>query len=124
MRINAVVVLADGGDDGSSITLDRLARETEAACNAEGLAIPVVTVAYSAEADRRALRRIAGGCQGKALTAPPYDVVEVFEGIGLLSYQAESSAWYAARSRCSSSRLGKKRKMSAPPRSTARMPAR
>jgi hypothetical protein len=76
--------LADGGDDGSSITLDRLARDAEAACNAEGLAIPIVTVAYGAEADRQALRRIAGACQGKALTATPDDVVEVFEGFGLL----------------------------------------
>ncbi len=83
-RINAVVVLAEGGDDGSSITLDRLAREAEAACNAEGLAIPIVTVAYGAEADRQALRRIAGACQGQALTATPDDIVEVFEGIGLL----------------------------------------
>lgn len=83
-RINAVVVLADGGDEGSSITLDRLAREAEAACDAEGLAIPIVTVAYGAEADRQALARIARACPGQALTATPDDVVDVFEGIGLL----------------------------------------
>jgi Ca-activated chloride channel family protein len=83
-RINAVVVLADGGDEGSSITLDKLVRDAEAACGAEGAAIPIVTVAYGADADEKALARIAGACQGQALSATPEDIVEVFQGIGLL----------------------------------------
>ncbi len=76
--------MADGGDDGSSTTLDRLTREAEAACNAEELAIPIITVAYGADADKQALDRIAAACPGQPLTATPDDIVEVFEGIGLL----------------------------------------
>jgi hypothetical protein len=68
----------------SSTTLNGLAREAAVACGAEGLAIPIVTVAYGDEADQEALERIAGACQGRALTATPDDIVEVFERIGLL----------------------------------------
>jgi Mg-chelatase subunit ChlD len=88
-RINAVIVVADGADDGSSATLDELAEELAGACDVEGAVIPVITVAYGPEADREALARIAGTCQGRALTASPDDeaeddVVDVFRRIALL----------------------------------------
>ena len=83
-RINAVVVLAEGGDDGSSTTLENLRRELADACAVEGVAIPVVTVAYGNEADTEALNRIAGACKGRALTATPGDIVEVLRRTALL----------------------------------------
>ncbi|MGH3024144.1 MAG: substrate-binding domain-containing protein [Gaiellaceae bacterium] len=83
-RINAVVVLTDGGDDSSSNTLDDLAEELGDACDVEGVVIPVVTVAYGQEADEQALERIAAACQGRALEATPEDVVELFRRIALL----------------------------------------
>jgi Ca-activated chloride channel family protein len=83
-RINAVVILSDGGDEGSSLTLDELVRQAEAACSAEGRAIPIFTVAHGPEADRQALARIAAACQGRMLTANPDEVVDVFEDLRLL----------------------------------------
>jgi Ca-activated chloride channel family protein len=83
-RINAVVVLADGGDDASTSTLDELERELSRACGPEQTAVPIVTVAYGGGADRRALERITEACQGRALSAQPADIDEVFRTLALL----------------------------------------
>jgi Ca-activated chloride channel family protein len=83
-RINAVVVVADGADDSSASTLAGLARELSGACSGEEAALPVITVAYGADADRKALARIAGACQGRALSAAPGDVEETLRAVSLL----------------------------------------
>ncbi len=83
-RINAVIVLADGVDDASTTTLDELEAELSLGCAPEESAVPVITVAYGAGADRDALGQIAAACQGRALTAERNDVEDVFRTIALL----------------------------------------
>ena len=83
-RINAVVILADGDDDASLSTLAEVEREISRACGPEQTAVPIVTVAYGGGAVRRALERIAEACQGRALSAEPANIDEVFRTLALL----------------------------------------
>ena len=83
-RVNVVVVLADGGDDASSIELQELTRRLRAACQAGGAVVPIFAVAYGGDADEEALTRIAGACQGDVETATPVDIGNVLGDIALL----------------------------------------
>jgi len=74
-RIHALVVMTDGRDESSRITLDQLLSHL----NAENSAVRVFTIAYGDQADPRVLGRIADVGQGSFAKGSAENIVQVYE---------------------------------------------
>jgi Ca-activated chloride channel homolog len=79
-RINAVVVLTDGGDTSSSLQEPTLLTKLRAA-REPGQPAVVYTIAYGADADRLALEQIAVAAQGNEFTAGPGQLESTYRTI-------------------------------------------
>ena len=78
-HIRALVVLTDGEDNKSSLTLDQLLAKIHP--DAETHTIRIFTIAYGRDAERSQLKRIAEATQGKAYDGTPANITEVFRDI-------------------------------------------
>jgi Ca-activated chloride channel family protein len=79
-RINAVVVLTDGGDTSSRLQEPTLLKQLRAAREPTQPAV-VYTIAYGANADRRALQDIAIASQGNDFSAEPGQLESTYRTI-------------------------------------------
>jgi Ca-activated chloride channel family protein len=64
-RINAIVVMTDGQENASQVTLSSLGREIELG-NKQGLPVVVFCIAYGSDADMQTLQYIADAAGGQA----------------------------------------------------------
>ncbi len=78
-RIRALVVLTDGEDTASSITLDQLVANVQV--SEEGTSIKIFTIAYGADANFEILRRIAEATGGKSFKGEPSTIKKVYSEI-------------------------------------------
>ena len=78
-HIRALVVLTDGEDNRSSLSLDQLLAKIHP--DAETHTIRIFTIAYGKDAERNQLKRIADATQGKAYDGTPANITEVFRDI-------------------------------------------
>jgi Ca-activated chloride channel family protein len=78
-HIRAVVVLTDGEDNRSTLSLSELLSRIRA--NPETNTIRIYTIAYGSDANRSILKEIAEATQGKAYEGSAQNVVEVFRDI-------------------------------------------
>ena len=76
-RIHAVVVMTDGKDEGSSLSLQRLLQSFSAESE-----VKVFTIAYGGGADGDILGRIAEGGKGTTARGNPDTIGEVFRDMG------------------------------------------
>jgi Ca-activated chloride channel homolog len=77
-RINAVVVLTDGEDTTSKLTLRKLLAKLDARAKSEERPIRIFTIAYGVEADQKVLERIATASGGKAFVGDPKQIEKVY----------------------------------------------
>lgn len=85
-RINAIVVLSDGEDAKSKMDLNSLLLKLKADSNQEGggdnAQVRIFTIAYSADADKEILNKIAQATGGQMFDATdPSRIKEVFEAV-------------------------------------------
>jgi Ca-activated chloride channel homolog len=80
-RINAVVLLTDGLDNQSSLSLSDLVGQLRAQTQSEAGQIRVFDIAYGSDADQQGLKQIADATGGKAFTADPTNVQTVYQSI-------------------------------------------
>ena len=80
-RINAVVVLSDGGDTTSTTDSNDLIGRLKARSESEGLSVRVFTIAYGASANRTVLQEIADASGGRAAAPEPREVQQVYRAI-------------------------------------------
>jgi Ca-activated chloride channel family protein len=80
-RINAVVVLTDGEDNRSSLTVDRLRAELDRQARSETQGIRVYTIAYGGQANRGALDGLAAASGGKGYGGDPAQIEGVYRSI-------------------------------------------
>ncbi len=78
-RINALVVLTDGADNQSHMTLEELLNKIK--FNGETQPIRVFTIAYGDDAQKDVLKKIADVTQAKFYEGTPQNIVEVFKDI-------------------------------------------
>jgi Ca-activated chloride channel family protein len=78
-RISAVVVLTDGEDNRSRLSLEQLLQRVR--FDAEKNPIRVFTIGYGAEARKDVLKRIADATEAKAYEGKPENIREVFKEI-------------------------------------------
>jgi Ca-activated chloride channel family protein len=78
-RITAVVVLTDGEDTNSQLTLDALLKRIR--FDAEKQPIRIFTIGYGSEADNKILKKIADATQAKSYEGKPENIREVFKEI-------------------------------------------
>lgn len=78
-HIRAVVVLTDGEDNKSTVSLSELLSRIRS--DAEIHTIRIYTIAYGSDARRDVLAQIANATQGKAYDGSPQNIVEVFRDI-------------------------------------------
>ncbi|AXC14810.1 hypothetical protein ACPOL_5562 [Acidisarcina polymorpha] len=78
-HIRAIIVLTDGADNKSAVTLSELLSRIHA--DPEAHTIRIYTIAYGHDAKRDVLGEIANATQGKAYDGTPQNVVEVFRDI-------------------------------------------
>jgi len=78
-RIAAVVVLTDGADTSSKISIDDLITQLER--GGEGAAVRVFTIGYGTGANEEVLRRIADATQAKYFKGTPENIRAVFKEI-------------------------------------------
>jgi Ca-activated chloride channel family protein len=78
-HIRAIVVLTDGEDNKSTVTLNELLSRIRS--DSEARNIRIYTIAYGSDAERRTLAEIADATQGKAYEGTPQNIVEVFRDI-------------------------------------------
>src|SRR5207245_1710323 len=70
-NIRAVVVLTDGIDNRSHLTLDQLVSQIAASGENAGNAVKVFTIAYGNDADASGLTKIANATGGQEYTGTP-----------------------------------------------------
>lgn len=75
-RINAIVVMTDGRENNSYITLDRLVRQIEEG-NRSGVPVVIFCIAYGSDADMWTLEQIASASGGQVRTGD----VETIRGL-------------------------------------------
>jgi Ca-activated chloride channel homolog len=78
-RISAVVVLSDGADRNSSVTLETLLERIK--FDSEGQAVRVFTIGYGSDAKAQELQAIADATQGRYYEGKPENIREVFKEI-------------------------------------------
>jgi Ca-activated chloride channel homolog len=77
-NIKAVVVLTDGIDNLSQLNLDQLVKQISASGENAGNAVKVFTIAYGADADANALKKIASATGGQEYTGTPQNIQQVY----------------------------------------------
>ena len=77
-RISAVVVLTDGADNQSAISVDELTAHLAAASGPEGPGVRVFTIAYGADAEQAILEQIATAGGGKAYSGDAQTIERVY----------------------------------------------
>ncbi|HEX6713921.1 MAG TPA: VWA domain-containing protein [Thermoleophilaceae bacterium] len=80
-RINAVVVLTDGQDNQSHISLDSLVRQLRAQSGSEQQVVRVFTIAYGEGAERDKLAQIAKAAGGEEFSGDPTEIEAVYRTI-------------------------------------------
>jgi Ca-activated chloride channel homolog len=80
-RINAVVLLTDGLDNQSSLSLSDLVGTLRAQSQREEGQIRVFDIAYGTDADQNGLQQIADATGGKEFSADPTNVKTVYQSI-------------------------------------------
>jgi Ca-activated chloride channel family protein len=80
-RINAVVVLTDGEDTGSSSSFDDVRSALTAQARSEGNAVRVYTIAYGSDANSGELDAIAAASGGKGFKGDTGDIESVYRSI-------------------------------------------
>jgi Ca-activated chloride channel homolog len=80
-RINAVVVLTDGEDNQSHVSLPSLVGKLRAQNGSEQAVVRVFTIAYGQEADRDKLAQIAKASGGEEFTGDPAQIEAVYRTI-------------------------------------------
>jgi Ca-activated chloride channel homolog len=78
-RISAVVVLSDGADRNSKVTLEALLKQIR--FDNEGRSVRVFTIGYGSDAHAEELRAIADATQGRYYEGKPENIREVFKEI-------------------------------------------
>ncbi len=80
-NIKAVVVLTDGEDTASTLTLDQLIGKITASGEDAGNGVKVFTIAYGGEANASELGKIANVTGGKPYVGTPQNIKQVYEQI-------------------------------------------
>ncbi len=77
-HIRAVVVLTDGMDNLSQLTVDQLVSQISASGENAGNAVKVFTIAYGSDADASGLTKIANATGGQEYTGTPQNIRQVY----------------------------------------------
>jgi len=77
-RINAVVVLSDGQDTTSKLSLKRLVDRLDVRAESERRPIRIFTIAYGGDADQKVLEQIANASGGKPYVGDPKQIEKVY----------------------------------------------
>jgi Ca-activated chloride channel family protein len=77
-RINAVVVLSDGKDTASKLSLQGLLERLNARATGERRPIRIFTIAYGGDADQKILEQIAAASGGKPYVGDPKQIEKVY----------------------------------------------
>ena len=80
-RINAVVVLTDGQDNESHVSVGRLISQLSAQSQSEDSVVRVFTIAYGSGADKDTLARIAKAAGGEEFAGDPAQIEAVYKTI-------------------------------------------
>jgi Ca-activated chloride channel family protein len=80
-HIRAIVVLSDGQDTESSISLDEMLTQIGATGNEAGAAIKLFTIAFGSDADKDVLKRLAEPTGGKQYEGDPKTINKVYSDI-------------------------------------------
>src|SRR3954451_2496049 len=80
-RINAVVVLTDGEDNKSNLSLSRLVAKLRAQNQSEQSVVRVFTIAYGSGADKDTLDQIAKAAGGEEFAGDPAQIEAVYKTI-------------------------------------------
>jgi Ca-activated chloride channel family protein len=80
-HIRAVVVLSDGQDNASKLTLDQLVAQISASGEDSGDAIKLFTIAFGKDADKDILTRMAESTGGKMYEGDPKNINQVYAEI-------------------------------------------
>jgi Ca-activated chloride channel family protein len=80
-RINAVVLLTDGMDTGSTTSLGSIVGQLRKFSQDEGAKIRIYTIAYGSGADRSPLDQIAAASGGKSFVGDPTQIEQVYRSI-------------------------------------------
>lgn len=80
-HIRAMVVLTDGQDNESSITVDELLNQIGATGEEAGASIKLFTIAFGKDADKDILKRIAEATGGKQYDSDPKTINSVYSDI-------------------------------------------
>lgn len=79
--IKALVVLTDGEDNISQLTLNQLVQQVTASGENAGEAIKIYTIAYGSDADTNALTQIANASGGQEYAGTPQNIQTVYQSI-------------------------------------------
>lgn len=80
-HIRSIVVLTDGQDTNSTISVDELLNQIGASGEEAGLSIKIFTIAYGSDADKDILKRIAETTGGKQYDSDPNTINKVYSDI-------------------------------------------
>ena len=80
-KIAAIVVLTDGDDTDSQMSLDELLRKFRGGSEGEGQGVRVFTIGYGREAKRSVLQKIADATQARFYEGNPSNIRTVFRDI-------------------------------------------
>lgn len=80
-HIRAIVVLSDGQDTASAVTLQQLVAEIEASEGEGGNAIKVFTIAFGGDADKVILEAIADPSGGRQFDSSPENIQKIYDEI-------------------------------------------
>lgn len=73
-----MVVLTDGKDNLSHLTVDQLVSQIAASGENAGNAVKVFTIAYGSDADASGLTQIANATGGQEYTGTPQNIQQVY----------------------------------------------
>ena len=80
-HIKSVVVLTDGMDNASRLSLDQLTAQIQAKGENAGNSIKVFTIAYGSDADTKGLTQIANASGGQEYSGTPQNIKTVYNQI-------------------------------------------
>ena len=80
-HIKSVVVLTDGMDNASQLSLDQLTAQIQAKGENAGNSIKVFTIAYGGDADTKGLTQIANATGGQEYSGTPQNIKTVYNQI-------------------------------------------
>jgi Ca-activated chloride channel family protein len=80
-HIRSIVVLSDGEDTKSDLTLDGLVNKINTASQEGGSAVKLFTIAFGSDADKNVLTQIAEATGGKQYDATPENILKIYQEI-------------------------------------------